>query len=83
MKKTQVFFRVGEVRRERGDLSDEERPRIPLIAGLDQILAYRLERDQQTIARRLAASLGISQQSVIAQLHEGLGMKCVHLKLVS
>jgi hypothetical protein len=82
MKKTQVFFGVKEVRPEREDLSDEERSRRPSAAGLNEILAYPLERDLNTTARRLAVSLGISPQTVMVHLHEGLRMKCFHLRWV-
>jgi hypothetical protein len=82
MKKIQVFFWVGEVRRGREDLSDEERVgRLPT-AGLDEILAHRLNRDPHITARRLAASLGISPQKVITHFHEGFEMKCFHLRRV-
>jgi hypothetical protein len=82
MKKSQVFFWVPEVQRARGDLSNEERSgRLPA-TGLDEILAYRLARDPHTTARRLAGSWEISPQTVIAHLHEGLGMKYFHLRWV-
>jgi hypothetical protein len=82
MKKTQVFFWVTEVRRGRKDFSDQERAGKPPIVGLDDILAYRLERDPDTAARRLTASLGISPNRVLTRLHEGLGMKFYHLRSV-
>jgi hypothetical protein len=82
MKKSQVFFWVGEIRRKQKDLSDEERPERSPTAGLDEILVYRPERDPHTTARSLAASLGISPQTAIAHLHEGLGMKCFHLRWI-
>jgi hypothetical protein len=79
MKKTQVFFWVGEVRPGR---EDEKRPGRPPTASLDEILAYRLERDSYTTACRLTASMGISPHMVIAMLHKALGMKCFHLRWV-
>jgi hypothetical protein len=72
MKKTQLLFWVGEIRRGRDDLSDEKKPGRPATASLDEILAYRLERDPQTTVRRLAASLGIWPQTVVA-CTKGLG----------
>jgi hypothetical protein len=80
MKKTRIFFWVEEIRRRREDLSDEERSRRLPIAGLDEVLVYRLEWDTHKTVCRLAASLGLSPQTVIAHLHEGLEMKRFHLK---
>jgi hypothetical protein len=82
MKKSQISFAVGGVGRGRENLADEERPGRPPTASLDEILAYRLERDPHVTARRLAASLGISPQTMIAHLYEGFGMKYFHLRLV-
>jgi hypothetical protein len=81
-KKTQILFWVEEVRRGQEDLSDEERPGRTPTTGLDEILTYRIERDPYTTARRLAACLWISQQTIIAHLLEGLGRKCFHLRRV-
>jgi hypothetical protein len=64
------------------DLSDEERPGRSLVASIDEILAYGLGQNPDTTARRLAASLGISPQTVITHLHEGLVMKRFHLRWV-
>jgi hypothetical protein len=48
MKKIQIFFWVGKVRRGREDLSDEERLGRPPVADFDEIIAFRLERDPRT-----------------------------------
>jgi hypothetical protein len=40
------------------------------------------DRHRRLFAHRLAVSLGISPQTVIAHLNEGLGMKCFHLRWV-
>jgi hypothetical protein len=80
--KGQVVFWVREVRRRRKGLSDEERSGGPPTAGLDAVIAYRLERDQHTTVRRLVASLGISPQTVIAHLHEGPGTRRFCLRWV-
>jgi hypothetical protein len=49
MKKTQALFWVGEARRGRENISDEERPGRPPTARLDEILAYCFERDPQQL----------------------------------
>jgi hypothetical protein len=59
MKKNRVVG-VGEARRGREDLSDEERPGKLPTTGFSEILVDDLERDRQTTARRLVTSLGIS-----------------------
>jgi hypothetical protein len=82
MKKTQVFFWVEEVRRGREDLSNEEMLGTSPNAGLDEILAYRLERDPHTTTHGLAAPVRTSPQTVIVHLYEGFGMKCFHLRWV-
>jgi hypothetical protein len=82
MKKTQVFFWVGKVGRGREDPSYEDGPRRPATVGLDEILAYRLERDPHPTTRRLTAFLGILPQTVVGHLQEGLEMKCFRLRCV-
>jgi histone-lysine N-methyltransferase SETMAR len=82
MKKTQVFYWVAEIRGGREDLSDERRPGRPPDVGIDTILAHRLEKDPHTTARKLALSLGVSPQTVVAHLHKSLGMKNYHLRWV-
>jgi hypothetical protein len=50
MKKTQVFYRLREIRRVREDFSDRPRAGRPPQAGLDTVLAHELEPDSHTPA---------------------------------
>jgi hypothetical protein len=71
---------MAEVRRGRKDLSDDERAEGPPDIGLNKILAQRLESDPDTMEPQITDSLGVSPQTAISHLRDGLGMKCFHLR---
>jgi hypothetical protein len=79
MRKTQLYFWTAEARRDREDLSDDERTGRSPDVGLEEVLAHKLEADPHTTPCKIADSLGTFPQILINDLRDGLVMKCFHL----
>jgi hypothetical protein len=82
MKKTHVFYWIGEVSAGCEDLSDEIQPGRPCQINLDTVFPQKLELDTQTMARKLALSLTDSIQTTTNHLQHNLGMKYYHLRRI-
>jgi hypothetical protein len=78
LKRTQVYFWIGEVRRGRENLSDVKRLGRSADETLSDLVAGMYGEDPGFSARKIARSLRIATNTVIFHLRNSLGLKCYH-----
>jgi hypothetical protein len=82
LSRTQVYFWINEIKRDRTDLSTIASPGREPDEGLASFIAGKLGPDPHLPARTVAHPMGIATSTACRCRSEVLGMKCRHLRWV-
>ena len=82
LKKTAVYYWIGQIRMGRNDLSNEPSPGRPIDISIDQFIIKQLELDPFSTARMIARKAGVAVNTIITHLTKSLNMKYVHLQWI-